>query len=89
MVVMKELVYLQAIKSPQLQYTHFVSIPLALHSKLLETVVEFQTSVLECIPSSSDGKVNYSRVTRTIFYFRLEFVLQSYLQFHCPISGVS
>lgn len=55
------LLHLQAIKSPQLQYSHFVSIPLALHTKLLDSVVEFQKSVLEfAVASSSDGKVNHS-----------------------------
>lgn len=69
---MKELVYFQAIKSPQLQYSHFVSIPLALHSKLLESVEEFQKSVLESVASTSDGKVNYSLVPKVMFYFRRE-----------------
>lgn len=58
----------QSIKSPQLQYSHFVSIPLALHSKLLESVVEFQKSVLESVASSSDdpGK-SYNGIDRSIF----------------------
>ncbi|XP_024398767.1 uncharacterized protein [Physcomitrium patens] len=37
----------QAIKSPQFQYSHFVSIPLALHPQLLESVKAFQKTVLE------------------------------------------
>jgi hypothetical protein len=78
-VVMKELVYLQAIKSPQLQYSHFVSIPLALHSKLLESVVEFQKSVLESVASSSDGKVNYSLVTKDMFLFQTVNLLCNFL----------
>jgi hypothetical protein len=78
-VVMKELVYLQGIKSPQLQYSHFVSIPLALHSKLLESVVEFQKSVLESVASSSDGKVNYSLVTKDMFLFQTVNLLCNFL----------
>lgn len=77
---MKELVYFQAIKSPLLQYSHFVSIPLALHPKLLESVIDFQKSLLESGASSSDGGVNYSFVTKALLYFRDEFDLQ----FHGP-----
>lgn len=46
----------QAIKSPQLQYSHFISVPLALHSKLLESVVDFQKAVLESGEPSNDDK---------------------------------
>ncbi|KAG0604245.1 hypothetical protein M758_10G156200 [Ceratodon purpureus] len=58
----------QAIKSSQLQYSHFVSIPLALHSKLLESVVEFQKSVLESVASSgNDPGKSIHGIDKSIF----------------------
>ena len=89
MVVTKGLIYFQAIKSPQLQYSHFVSIPLALHSKLLESVVGFQKDVLESVASSSDGKVNNPHVTKAIFYLRHGVALQFSLQYHGIISWLN
>lgn len=60
----------QAIKSPQLQYSHFVSITLALHTKLLDSAVEIQKSVLEfAVASSSDdsGKSYKLGIDKSIF----------------------
>lgn len=39
-------VYQQAIKSPALNYTHFVSLPLAIHPQLVEKLFNFQNSIL-------------------------------------------
>lgn len=66
------MLHFQAIKSPQFQYSHFVSIPLALHPQLLESVKAFQKTVLEF----DDGKIN-QLVFRDIdgyalLYFRSE-----------------
>ncbi|XP_028548487.1 uncharacterized protein LOC110111973, partial [Dendrobium catenatum] len=37
----------QAVKSPNLDFTHFVSLPLAIHRELVEKLEGFQKSVLE------------------------------------------
>ncbi|KAI0496762.1 hypothetical protein KFK09_023086 [Dendrobium nobile] len=48
----------QAVKSPNLDYSHFVSLPLAIHQELVEKLEGFQKSVLEevnMIPGDMDG----------------------------------
>lgn len=40
------ILFQQAIKSPTLDYTHFVSLPLAIHPQLVEKLVNFQNSIL-------------------------------------------
>ncbi|KAI0496765.1 hypothetical protein KFK09_023089 [Dendrobium nobile] len=48
----------QAVKSPNLDYSHFVSLPLAIHQELVEKLEGFQKSVLEevnMIPGDIDG----------------------------------
>ncbi|RWR77853.1 activating signal cointegrator 1 complex subunit 1 isoform X2 [Cinnamomum micranthum f. kanehirae] len=36
----------EAIKSPQLDYSHFISLPLAIHPELVEKLIDFQNSIL-------------------------------------------
>ncbi|XP_057967088.1 uncharacterized protein LOC131157165 isoform X2 [Malania oleifera] len=52
----------EAVKSRNLDYTHFVSLPLAIHSELVDKLVNFQNSILgnsdpveENLDSDSDG----------------------------------
>ncbi|KAL0910369.1 hypothetical protein M5K25_021345 [Dendrobium thyrsiflorum] len=48
----------QAVKSPNLDYSHFVSLPLAIHQELVEKLEGFQKSVLEevnMMPGDMDG----------------------------------
>lgn len=44
----------EAVKSPSLQYSHFISLPLAVHTELVEKLTDFQNSVLPL--SGSAGK---------------------------------
>ncbi|PKA54435.1 hypothetical protein AXF42_Ash000268 [Apostasia shenzhenica] len=44
----------QATKSPNLDYSHFVSLPLAIHPELLEKLQKFQNSVLGEVDNVSD-----------------------------------
>lgn len=44
----------EAVKSPNLQYSHFISLPLAVHTELVEKLTDFQNSVLTL--SGSAGK---------------------------------
>jgi hypothetical protein len=37
---------LQAIKSPSLDYSHFISLPLAIHPELVDKLLKFQNSIL-------------------------------------------
>jgi hypothetical protein len=37
---------LQAVKSPSLDYTHFISLPLAIHPELVDKLLNFQNSIL-------------------------------------------
>lgn len=39
-------VYEQAVKSPNLDYSHFVSLPLAIHPDLVDKLLNFQKSIL-------------------------------------------
>lgn len=36
----------QAVKSPSLEYSHFVSLPLAIHPELVDKLLNFQKSIL-------------------------------------------
>ena len=36
----------QAVKSPNLQYSHFISLPLAIHPELVDKLMSFQNSIL-------------------------------------------
>lgn len=36
----------QAVKSPSLGYSHFVSLPLAIHPELVDKLLNFQKSIL-------------------------------------------
>uniref|UniRef100_A0A803QVP7 K Homology domain-containing protein n=2 Tax=Cannabis sativa TaxID=3483 RepID=A0A803QVP7_CANSA len=38
----------QAVKSPSLNYSHFISLPLAIHPDLVDKLIMFQNSILEC-----------------------------------------
>ncbi|XP_062087529.1 uncharacterized protein LOC133794334 isoform X2 [Humulus lupulus] len=38
----------QAVKSPSLNYSHFISLPLAIHPELVDKLIMFQNSILEC-----------------------------------------
>ncbi|XP_010098109.2 uncharacterized protein LOC21408906 isoform X2 [Morus notabilis] len=38
----------QAVKSPSLDYSHFISLPLAIHPELVDKLVMFQNSILGC-----------------------------------------
>ncbi|XP_057967093.1 uncharacterized protein LOC131157165 isoform X7 [Malania oleifera] len=58
----KHSISIQAVKSRNLDYTHFVSLPLAIHSELVDKLVNFQNSILgnsdpveENLDSDSDG----------------------------------
>lgn len=44
----------EAVKSPSLQYSHFISLPLAVHTEFVEKLTDFQNSVLAL--SGSAGK---------------------------------
>ncbi|KAH8931949.1 hypothetical protein BDL97_19G047600 [Sphagnum fallax] len=46
----------ETIRSPRLQYSHFISIPLALNLTLVERVKSFRESVLTSADASSDGE---------------------------------
>ncbi|XP_042427256.1 uncharacterized protein LOC122014852 isoform X3 [Zingiber officinale] len=39
-------VSIEAVKSPRLDYSHFISLPLALHPELVEKLIRFQKSIL-------------------------------------------
>lgn len=39
---------IQAVKSPSLDYSHFISLPLAIHPELVDKLVMFQNSILGC-----------------------------------------
>lgn len=43
---------MQAVKSPSLDYSHFISLPLAIHPELVDKLVNFQNSILGIIDSS-------------------------------------
>ncbi|XP_038899991.1 uncharacterized protein LOC120087160 isoform X2 [Benincasa hispida] len=52
----------EAIKSPSLDYSHFVSLPLALHPELVEKLTNFQNSILRssesCLDEAEDSDTN-------------------------------
>ncbi|KAK8956931.1 hypothetical protein KSP39_PZI001494 [Platanthera zijinensis] len=47
----------QAVKSPNLDYSHFVSLPLAIHPELVEKLQSFQKSVLEEVGIVPEGDI--------------------------------
>uniref|UniRef100_A0A1D1XDP2 Activating signal cointegrator 1 complex subunit 1 n=1 Tax=Anthurium amnicola TaxID=1678845 RepID=A0A1D1XDP2_9ARAE len=47
----------QAIRSPLLDYSHFISLPLAIHPELVEKLNDFQNSILGDSISSQDGNM--------------------------------
>lgn len=53
---------MQAIKSPSLDYSHFVSLPLAIHPELVEKLINFQNSILgsseSCLDEVEDSDTN-------------------------------
>ncbi|KAI3977514.1 hypothetical protein MKX01_000427 [Papaver californicum] len=44
----------EAVKSPTLDYSHFISLPLGIHPELVEKLVNFQSSILKSGDSSKD-----------------------------------
>ncbi|GMN37179.1 hypothetical protein TIFTF001_006605 [Ficus carica] len=52
----------QAVKSPNLEYSHFISLPLAIHPELVEKLFMFQNSILGC---SSDHHREENMVSDT------------------------
>ncbi|XXG56692.1 hypothetical protein AAC387_Pa03g4041 [Persea americana] len=48
----------EAIKSPQLDYSHFISLPLAIHPRLVEKLIDFQNSILGNPEPSQDVNQN-------------------------------
>ncbi|KAJ3694527.1 hypothetical protein LUZ60_010007 [Juncus effusus] len=46
----------EAVKSPNLDYSHFISLPLAVHSDLIEKLNEFQSRIL-CNEDNSETKI--------------------------------
>lgn len=53
---------IQATKSPSLDYSHFVSLPLAIHPELVEKLINFQNSILRssesCLDETEDSDTN-------------------------------
>ena len=49
---------LQGIRSPFLDYSHFVSLPLAIHPELVEKLNDFQNSIIGDNHASDEGNVN-------------------------------
>ncbi|XP_020578767.1 activating signal cointegrator 1 complex subunit 1-like isoform X2 [Phalaenopsis equestris] len=59
----------QAVKSPNLDYSHFISLPLGIHPELVEKLQNFQKSVLNevnMIPGDMDGS-SAMGIDRSIF----------------------
>ncbi|XP_050947258.1 uncharacterized protein LOC103500600 isoform X2 [Cucumis melo] len=52
----------EATKSPSLDYSHFVSLPLAIHPELVEKLINFQNSILRssesCLDETEDSDTN-------------------------------
>ncbi|XP_034209996.1 uncharacterized protein LOC117623210 isoform X1 [Prunus dulcis] len=48
----------EAVKSQNLDYSHFISLPLAIHPELVDKLVNFQTSILGISDSCVDEKMN-------------------------------
>ncbi|KAK3002387.1 hypothetical protein RJ639_021049, partial [Escallonia herrerae] len=48
----------EVIKSPTLDYSHFVSLPLAIHPELVDKLVNFQNSILGIKDDSQDQNLN-------------------------------
>ncbi|KAJ8638136.1 hypothetical protein MRB53_012403 [Persea americana] len=48
----------EAIKSPQLDYSHFISLPLAIYPRLVEKLIDFQNSILGNPEPSQDVNQN-------------------------------
>lgn len=46
---------LQAVNSPNLDYSHFISLPLAIHPELVDKLVTFQNSILGFDPSVNEN----------------------------------
>ncbi|XP_029121367.1 uncharacterized protein [Elaeis guineensis] len=47
----------EAVKSPQLDYSHFISLPLAIHPELVEKLTRFQNSILGDSASRQDDNL--------------------------------
>ncbi|KAI3935005.1 hypothetical protein MKW98_009924 [Papaver atlanticum] len=47
----------KAVNSPFLDYSHFISLPLAIHPELVDKLVNFQSSILESGDSTKDGNL--------------------------------
>lgn len=47
----------QAVKSPSLDYSHFVSLPLAIHPELVDKLVNFQNTILGITDACLDENV--------------------------------
>lgn len=49
----------QAVKSPALEYSHFISLPLAIHPELVDKLTRFQSTILgDCHSKDADGNLN-------------------------------
>nr|GMD35487.1 A-kinase anchor protein 7 isoform X4 [Ipomoea batatas] len=55
-----KLVIDEAVKSPNLDYSHFVSLPLAIHTELVNKLFNFQTSILGATEVNQDGHLESS-----------------------------
>ncbi|KAI3900170.1 hypothetical protein MKW92_044924, partial [Papaver armeniacum] len=47
----------KAVNSPFLDYSHFISLPLAIHPELVDKLVNFQSSILKSGDSTKDGNL--------------------------------
>lgn len=53
----------EAVKSPSLQYSHFISLPLAVHTDLVEKLMDFQNSVLALSGSAGQEESDSDRAS--------------------------
>ncbi|KAG9157119.1 hypothetical protein Leryth_022834 [Lithospermum erythrorhizon] len=59
--------YRQAVESPNLDYSHFVSLPLALHPELVDKLINFQNSILGKAELDQDDNLEELGIEKSIF----------------------
>ena len=69
---------MQAINSPSLDYSHFISLPLAMHPELVDKLIKFQNSILgdvegitnvplvSYVPKSFKPPAQYGMITESV-----------------------
>ncbi|KAG9157120.1 hypothetical protein Leryth_022834 [Lithospermum erythrorhizon] len=73
-------IIVEAVESPNLDYSHFVSLPLALHPELVDKLINFQNSILGKAELDQDDNLEGNSISMASFTFPYKFL------FYCCVD---